>query len=81
MNTLEYINERIEGLSSDYDRDSDWIKGQLDFYRLAAKRTKQMNITSFLNVHHRSLSSAAPSSYVRGKLQACEALINAMNKG
>ena len=78
---LEYINERVDRLTNSYDRDSDWIKGQLDFYRLAAKRVKQMHIASFLNAHHRSLSSAAPSSYTRGKLQACKALINAMNKG
>lgn len=81
MNTPEYINKQIDGLTNNYDRDSDWIKGQLDFYKLAARRVKEMHIATFLDVQHRFLLSSTPSSYVRGKLQACEALINKMSKG
>ena len=75
----EYIRDRLAGLGAAYDPESDWIRGQRDFYRLALTRAEQMNLRPFLRAHRTTMANKS-DSYTLGRRQACEALIHAMGQ-
>ena len=77
-NITEYIRDRLSSLAENYDSDSDWIRGQVDFYNLALNRAQQMNIGSFLAAQLAAMSDRT-DSFALGRRQACEALTRAMN--
>jgi hypothetical protein len=64
-----WLAGRISALSAAYDADSDWVRGQIDLYRLAMRRAQFMSLQSFSRC-----CSDPTDSYSRGKNHARQSL-------